>query len=251
MWPALSDRMGRPSPPSRLGAARRDRDAEPAARDVRARRDRAGRELEVPRPSLVRRPENRCRRADGQCAGLDLGRQGCGFAADVAVELAVGLAVDPNRHPSAGVLVNLVIPLRLAGDQPQTQLDPVPESAWRGDVEIQDALVRTRARSQGRVAPSLPTLPATQNVASRLTGRWSSSCTLIGKGSRRAPRESDQVLQVLIGLVHDHRVGAANAPLSGRLPDVDVTSVATVPSGARSRASGFSFDRADLMRISW
>jgi hypothetical protein len=49
-------------------------------------------------------------------------------------------------------------------------------------------------------------------MASRLTGRWSSSCTLIGTGSRPSAFSAatkyaaDLVLQILIGLVHDHRV---------------------------------------------
>ena len=103
----------------------------------------------------MRCSRNRCRRANRQCAGLDLGRQAGGFTYDVAVELIVVLAIDPDPHPSAGVLVNLVIPLRLAGDQPQSQLDPMPEPAWRGDLEIEDTVVRTRARDQSEVASQL------------------------------------------------------------------------------------------------
>jgi len=39
-----------------------------------------------------------------------------------------------------------------------------------------------------RLPRSLPTLPTTQSMASRLTGRLSSSCTVIGTGSRPSGR---------------------------------------------------------------
>jgi hypothetical protein len=77
---------------------------------------------------LVRRSGYRSRRAERQ---LHLGRQVWGFAADVAVEPVAVHAVDPVSHPSIGALVNLIIPLRLVGDQPQSQLDPMPEPARR------------------------------------------------------------------------------------------------------------------------
>src|SRR4030095_14952032 len=54
-----------------------------------------------------------------------------------------------------GVLANLVIPPRPVGDQPQSQLDPMPEPAWRGDVAVEHTVVRTRAQAQGEVAPQL------------------------------------------------------------------------------------------------
>jgi len=44
----------------------------------------------------MRRSGNRSRRADRQRAGLDLGRQGGGLAADVAIEPVVVLAVDAD-----------------------------------------------------------------------------------------------------------------------------------------------------------
>jgi hypothetical protein len=111
----------------------------------------------------VRRSGNRSQRADSQ---LDLGRQGCGFALDVAVEPVAVLAVDSDSHPSIGALVNLIIPLRPAGDQPQSQLDPMPEPAWRSDVEIEDTVVRTCGRVKMRFAPQLDSLLPT-SVAGR------------------------------------------------------------------------------------
>src|SRR5688572_859942 len=64
----------------------------------------------------------------------------------------------------------------------------MPKPAWRGDVAVEDTVVRTRARTQGDVAPQLADVADTQSMASRLTGRLSSSCTVIDTCSRPSGR---------------------------------------------------------------
>jgi hypothetical protein len=96
---------------------------------------------------------------------LDLRVEGGGLADDVAVELVVGLPVDADLHSLSRVLVDLVILLGASGDEPQCDLDPVPESAWGG-------MQRSRRPSSGlapgikmRLPRSVPMLPITQSMA--------------------------------------------------------------------------------------
>jgi len=136
----------------------------------------------------VRHSGNRSGRADRQRAGLDLGRQGGGFAADAAVEPVVVLAVDADSHPSAGVWPTWSSRFGWLAINHKASL--IQCQNLRGG-----AMLRSRTPSTGRahglrvtLPRSLPTLPTTQSMASRLTGRLSSSCTVIGTGSRPSGR---------------------------------------------------------------
>lgn len=51
------------------------------------------------------------------------------------------------------MLVDLVILLGASGDEPQSKLDPVPESTGGGDVEIEETVIWAGAWYQGEVAP--------------------------------------------------------------------------------------------------
>src|SRR6185503_913435 len=91
--------------------------------------------------------------ADGQSTWLDLRVEGGGLADDVAVELVVVLPVNGDPHPLSRVLVDLVILLGASSEESQSDLDPVPEPAGGGDVEIEEAINGARARYQNDVAP--------------------------------------------------------------------------------------------------
>src|SRR5215213_5882022 len=64
----------------------------------------------------------------------------------------------------------------------------MPEPAWRGDVAVEDTVVRTRARTQGDVAPQLADVADHAEHGVSPDRSVSSSCTVIGTCSRPSGR---------------------------------------------------------------